>query len=150
MYIKSHLNQKYDQEVEVSDSSELLKQILGDEVPEGILRERAAAAGLLSCRWKKEKKKSVILRNISSKTSQGGLNVKPNNSRMVNIAAAPTNEPWLPHLGGDDVVVGVTLRDVGLSSRRGFFMPNVDRPTVHPDLLPHTLTETETERHIHI
>lgn len=38
-----HLNQKYDQEVEVCDSSELLKQILGYEVPWGILRDRAAA-----------------------------------------------------------------------------------------------------------
>lgn len=37
-----HLNQKYDQEVEVCDSSELLKQILGYEVPQGILRDRAA------------------------------------------------------------------------------------------------------------
>lgn len=32
-----HLHQKYDQEVEVGDSSELLKQILGDEVPERVL-----------------------------------------------------------------------------------------------------------------
>lgn len=38
-----HLNQKYDQEVEVCDPSELLKQILGYEVPQGILRDRAAA-----------------------------------------------------------------------------------------------------------
>lgn len=48
------------------------------------------------------------------------------------------------HLGGDDAIVGVTLRDVGLSSRRRFFMADVDRPAVHPDLLPHTLTETHT------
>lgn len=47
-YLKSHLDQKYDQEVEVCDSSELLKQILGNEVPEGILWDRVAAAGLLS------------------------------------------------------------------------------------------------------
>lgn len=38
--LKSHLDQKYDQEVEVSNSSELLKQILGDEVPEGILMDK--------------------------------------------------------------------------------------------------------------
>lgn len=44
---KSHLYQKYDQEVEVSDSSELLKQVLGNEVPEGILWDRVTA-GLLS------------------------------------------------------------------------------------------------------
>lgn len=50
-------------------------------------------------------------------------------------------KPRPAHLGGDDAIVGVTLRDVGLSSRRGFFMPDVDRPAVHPDLLPHTLTE---------
>lgn len=49
------------------------------------------------------------------------------------------------YLGGDDAVVRVTLRDVGLSSRRGFFMPDVHRPTVHPVLLPHTLTERERE-----
>lgn len=48
LYLKSHLDQKYDQEVEVRDSSELLKQILGNEVPEGILWDRVAAAGLLS------------------------------------------------------------------------------------------------------
>lgn len=49
----------------------------------------------------------------------------------------------LAHLRGDDAVVGVTLRDVGLSSRGRFFMPNVHRPTVHPVLLPHTLTKRE-------
>lgn len=32
-----YLNQKYDEKVEVGNSSELLKQILGDEVPEGVL-----------------------------------------------------------------------------------------------------------------
>ena len=37
-------------------------------------------------RKKGGKKKSVILRNMWSKTSRGGLNMKPNNSRMVNIA----------------------------------------------------------------
>jgi len=50
---------------------------------------------------------------------------------------------WLAHLGGDDAVVGVTLRDVGLGSRRRFFMTDVHRPTVQPDLLPHTLMERE-------
>lgn len=40
---KTHLNQKYDQEVEVSDSSELLKQVLGNEVPEGVLWDRVTA-----------------------------------------------------------------------------------------------------------
>lgn len=69
--------------------------------------------------------------------------MKPKSSVMINNAVARSNELWLAHLGGDDAVVGVTLRDVGLSSRRGFFMPDVDRPTVHPDLLPHTLTERE-------
>lgn len=52
------------------------------------------------------------------------------------------------YLGGDDAVVGVTLRDVGLSSRRGFFMPDVYCPVVHPVLLPHALTEREREREI--
>lgn len=33
----SHLDQEYDQKVEVRDSSELLKQVLGYEVPERIL-----------------------------------------------------------------------------------------------------------------
>lgn len=51
--LESHLDQKYDQEVEVSDSSELLKQILGDEVPEGVLMDRVAA--LLSNTWKIER-----------------------------------------------------------------------------------------------
>ena len=46
--MKSHLDQKYDQEVEISDSSELLKQILGDEVPEGVLWDRVTAAVLLT------------------------------------------------------------------------------------------------------
>lgn len=41
--MKSHLDQKYDQEVEVGDSSELLEQILGDEVPESVLWDRATA-----------------------------------------------------------------------------------------------------------
>lgn len=46
----------------------------------------------------------------------------------------------IAHLRGDDAVVGITLRDVGLSSRRGFFMADVHRPAVHPVLLPCTLT----------
>lgn len=46
---KSHLDQKYDQEVEVSDSSELLEQVLGNEVPEGILSDTRTAK-LLSTR----------------------------------------------------------------------------------------------------
>lgn len=41
----SHLHQKNDQEVEVGDSPELLKQILGDEVPECVLRVKEARAG---------------------------------------------------------------------------------------------------------
>lgn len=32
-----YLNQKYDEEVEVSHSPELLKHILGDEVPKRVL-----------------------------------------------------------------------------------------------------------------
>ena len=63
---------------------------------------------------------------------------------LINNVMALTHGLQLAHLGGDDAVVGVTLRDVGLSSRRGFFMPDVHRPTVHPDLLPHTLMERET------
>lgn len=62
---------------------------------------------------------------------------------MNNNAMALTHGLWLAHLRGDDAVVRVTLRDVGLSSRRGFFMPDVHRPTVQPVLLPHTLTERE-------
>lgn len=54
----------------------------------------------------------------------------------------------LAHLGRNDAVVRVTLRDVGLGSRRGFFMPDVDCPTVNPDLLPYTLAERETYRDI--
>jgi len=62
---------------------------------------------------------------------------------MMNSVMALTHGLWLAHLGGDNAVVGVTLRDVGLSSRRGFFMPDVHRPAVHPVLLPHTLMEME-------
>ena len=62
---------------------------------------------------------------------------------VINNVMALTQGLWLAHLGGDDAVVGVTLRDVGLSSRRRFFMPDVHRPTVHPDLLPYTLRERE-------
>lgn len=62
---------------------------------------------------------------------------------MKNNVMVLTHGLWLTHLRGDDAVVGVTLRDVGLSSRRGFFMPDVHCPTVHPVLLPHTLTERE-------
>ena len=71
--------------------------------------------------------------------------MKLKNRVMINNVMALT--PGLAHLGRDDAVVGVTLRDVGLGSRRGFFMPDVHRPTVHPDLLPHTLTERETYRY---
>lgn len=39
----SYLDQKYGQEVEVSNSSKLLKQIFGDEVPGGILGDKATA-----------------------------------------------------------------------------------------------------------
>lgn len=35
--MKPYLNKKYDQEIEVCDSSKLLKQILGHKVPEGVL-----------------------------------------------------------------------------------------------------------------
>ena len=46
--MKSHLDQKYDQEVEISDSSELLKQILGDEVPEGVLWDRSDSSSVIN------------------------------------------------------------------------------------------------------
>lgn len=59
LYLKSHLDQKYDQEVEVSDSSELLKQILGNEVPEGILWDGAAAAASLSHTWEIERESNA-------------------------------------------------------------------------------------------
>lgn len=62
---------------------------------------------------------------------------------IINSIMALTHGLRLSHLGGDNAVVRVTLRDVGLSSWRGFFMPDVHRPTVHPVLLPLTLTETE-------
>lgn len=35
----SHLNQKYDEEVEVGHSPKLLKQIFGDKVPKRVLEE---------------------------------------------------------------------------------------------------------------
>lgn len=76
--------------------------------------------------------------------SEAALVTQSKRSRTVKPRL--TAWPPLAHLGGDDAVVGVTLRDVGLSSRRGFFMPDVHRPTVHPDLLPHTLMERERER----
>lgn len=41
----SHLNQKYDEEVEVGDSPELLKHILGDEVPKRVLEEDTKQSG---------------------------------------------------------------------------------------------------------
>lgn len=53
---KSHLNQKYDQKVKVSDSSELLKQVLGNEVPEGVLWKRVTAK-LLSRHLEEKKSK---------------------------------------------------------------------------------------------
>lgn len=34
-----YLDQEDDEEVEVGDSAELLEQVLGDEVPEGVLEE---------------------------------------------------------------------------------------------------------------
>lgn len=43
------------------------------------------------------------------------------------------------HLGGDDPVVRVPLRDVGLGAWRGFPVAHIDRPAVHPVLLPGTL-----------
>jgi len=49
----SHLDQKYEQEVEVCDSSELLKQILGNEVPGGILWDKATA-GLKNVKTERE------------------------------------------------------------------------------------------------
>lgn len=58
---------------------------------------------------------------------------------LADAAAIVNAGLGLAHLGRDDAVVGVTLRDVGLSSRRRFFMPDVYGPTVHPVLLPHTL-----------
>lgn len=53
--MKSHLDQKYDQEVEVGDSSELLEQILGDEVPESVLWDRATAKWISHTQNKKKK-----------------------------------------------------------------------------------------------
>lgn len=61
--MKSHLDQKYDQEVEISDSSELLKQILGDEVPEGVLWDRVTAAVLLTHTQKNRKGKTMAHHN---------------------------------------------------------------------------------------
>lgn len=77
---------------------------------------------------------------VNSQTLEACLNMKAD-SMMKNNVAALNYAPWVAHLGGHNAVVRETLRDVGLSSWRGFFMPDVDRPTVHPDLLPHTLTE---------
>lgn len=47
------------------------------------------------------------------------------------------------HLGGDDSVVGVSLRDVGLSTWGGLPVPHVDGPAVHPVLFSGTLLGTE-------
>lgn len=41
----SHLNQKYNEEVEVGHSPELLKHILGDEVPKRVLKEDMKRSG---------------------------------------------------------------------------------------------------------
>lgn len=43
------------------------------------------------------------------------------------------------HLGGDDSVIGVSLRDVGLSTWGGLLVPHVDGPAVHPVLFSGTL-----------
>ena len=37
-----YLNQKYDEEVEIGDSPELLKHIFGDEVPKRVLKTQGA------------------------------------------------------------------------------------------------------------
>lgn len=38
--IRAHLNQEDDEEVKIGNSSELLKQILGDKVPYGVLQNK--------------------------------------------------------------------------------------------------------------
>lgn len=62
---------------------------------------------------------------------------------MIKSVTAVTCGLRTAHLGGHNAVVGITLRDVRLSSWRGFFMPDIHRPTVHPDLLPNTLQKKE-------
>lgn len=42
----SHLNQKYDEEVEVGHSPKLLKHIFGDKVPKRVLEEDMKGRGL--------------------------------------------------------------------------------------------------------
>lgn len=67
------------------------------------------------------------------------------NRRISRCQSVQWHWLMLAHLGGDNAVVGITLRDVSLSSWRRFFMPNVHRPSVHPDLLPYTLTKRQTK-----
>ena len=51
-------------------------------------------------------------------------------------------ESWAhAHLGRDDPVVRVPLGDVGLGAWRGLPVAHIDRPAVHPVLLPGTLRE---------
>lgn len=61
------------------------------------------------------------------------------------LAGGPRDPARLTHLGRDDPVIGVPLRDVGLGARWGLPVPHVDGPAVHPVLLPRTL-RTETQR----
>lgn len=49
-------------------------------------------------------------------------------------------------LGGDYSVVRESLWDVGLGPRRGFFVPDVDGPTVHPVLFPRTVSTDEVPK----
>lgn len=153
MFYRSHLDQKYDQEVEVSDSAELLKQVLGNEVPGGVLWVGVTRYITNHTReWKKNTERDAQLAEICHPKKRHGhswdymvvgtQNMKQKEWHDDNAVAPPTHGLWLAHLGGDNAVVRVTLRDVGLDSRRGFFMSDVHRPTVHPDLLPHTLMET--------
>lgn len=179
---KSHLNQKYDQEVKVRDSSELLKQVLGNEVPGGVLSIRNRVTAKLLCRHedkqqqqqkkrserKKRKQHNNITVRLPRKTAiksltktrkvkcdilkktqpqrglHGCLSIKRMNSTMAKSVTAVAHGLRLAHLGGHNAVVGITLRDVRLGSWRGFFMPDIHRPTVHPVLLPNTLQEKAT------
>lgn len=106
---KSYLDQKYDQEVEVGNSSELLEQILGNEVPEGVLLVRKTAT--VTIRLIKTKRNIRIWgENVSIHGLYSCLKLK---QQQLGNNNNNNNTFWTIHLGSEAVLGSPWRRQCG-------------------------------------
>lgn len=96
-----YLHKEDDEEIEVGYSPELLKKILGDEIPNGVLEEKDRAAS----RWKTERKLQEIMIQTHEEAVvwlAGCFNYKQNRQKLnwhenVNYVNLSLNTFFVPH-----------------------------------------------------